>query len=82
MADSLSPVITKQSLNFDESVVESVVPNPKSMHFILKNEIVNFYITYKAKLEKPTQFIFTYEDTVSKLPFKSEIQISPEHPQE
>ena len=73
LADSLSPVITKLSLDFDESVVESIVPNPKSMPFILKNEIVNFYVTYKAKLEKPTKFIFTYEDTVSKLPYKSEI---------
>ena len=37
LTDSLSPVISKIKLNFDNSIVESVIPNPESMPYILKN---------------------------------------------
>ena len=34
---SLSPVVTDVELEFDESLVESIVPNPISMPYVLKN---------------------------------------------
>jgi len=50
LTDSLSPVINKINLKFDKSVVESIIPNPESMPYVLKNEIVNFYVTFKGQL--------------------------------
>ena len=50
LSDSLSPAINKISLKFDKSIVESIIPNPESMPFVLKNEIVNFYVTFKGQL--------------------------------
>ena len=47
------------------------------MPYILKNEIVNFYIAFKGQLEKPVSFTFSYEDSLNQLPFKSEIVIDP-----
>ena len=77
LTDSLSPVISKVRLSFDKNMVESVIPNPESMPYVLKNEIVNFYVTFKGQLDKPTAFNFSYEDTVNKQPFKSEIVVDP-----
>ena len=37
LSDSLTPVISKVELNFDKSLVQSIVPNPHSMPYILKN---------------------------------------------
>lgn len=37
LEQSLTPIITSFSLDFDSSVVESIVPNPRQMPFILKN---------------------------------------------
>lgn len=34
---SLSPVITKMEFELDHSLVESIVPNPKKLPFVLKN---------------------------------------------
>lgn len=34
---TLSPVIADFAVDFDEKVVESISPNPKSMPYILKN---------------------------------------------
>ena len=65
------------NLKFDKNVVESVIPNPESMPYVLKNEIVNFYVTFKGHLEKPAIFNFSYEDTVNKQPFKTEIVVDP-----
>ena len=50
LADSLSPVITRVKLDFDRDVVESIIPNPESMPYVLKNEIVNFYVRFKGLL--------------------------------
>ena len=77
LSDSLSPVISKVSLKFDKEVVESVIPNPESMPYVLKNELVNFYVTFKNQLEAPTQFSFAYEDSMNKLPFQSDILVDP-----
>lgn len=36
LADSLSPLVSSVSLKFDENIVESIVPNPKSLPYFLK----------------------------------------------
>lgn len=36
LSDSLSAVITKMNLDYDADVVESIIPNPKSLPYILK----------------------------------------------
>lgn len=50
LTDSLSPVIFKIKLDFDPNLVESIIPNPSSIPYYLKGEIVNFYITFKGQL--------------------------------
>lgn len=65
------------SLDFDKDLVESVFPNPLSLPSIIKNEIVNFYITFKGHLEKPTQFKFSYLDSFNKVPYETTIEIDP-----
>ena len=77
LTDSLSPVINKMSLEFDKEIVESIIPNPESMPYILKNEIVNFYVTFKGHLNKSAKFTFEYEDTLNKLPYQSDIIVDP-----
>ena len=57
--------------------MESIIPNPDSLPYILKNEIVNFYVTFKGQLDQPVFFEFSYDDTLNKKPFKSEIVIDP-----
>ena len=76
--DSLSPVISKVSLQYDKSMVESIVPNPERTPYILKNEVLNFYITFKGQLDKEAKFNFSYEDSKNKLPYASEITVDPE----
>jgi hypothetical protein len=41
-------------MQYDKEVVQSIVPNPDSMPYILKGEMVNFYITFRGQLEKST----------------------------
>ena len=48
LTDSLSPVLSQIKLSFDKEVVESIIPNPESMPYILKDELVNFYVTFKG----------------------------------
>jgi hypothetical protein len=56
------------SLTYDKEVVESVIPNPESLPYILKDELVNFYVTFKGHLEKPAVLSFGYEDSINKKP--------------
>ena len=77
LIDSFSPVISKMSLGFDKDIVESVVPNPESMPYFLKNEIVNFYVTFKGHIDRPIHFSLSYEDSFNKLPHKTDIAIDP-----
>lgn len=77
LTDSLSPVISKAVLKFDRELVESVIPNPDKMPYILKDEIVNFYVTFKGQLDKPVDFHFSYEDNFNKKPYKSKIVVEP-----
>ena len=53
------------------------MPNPDSLPYILKNEIANFCINFKGRLEKPTKIALQYEDSHNKLPYKSDIEIDP-----
>ena len=48
------------------------------MPYILKNELVNFYITFKGQLDKKTSFTFGYKDSLNKVPFETNIEIDPE----
>ena len=78
LTDSLSPVISSMKLTYDKEIVESIIPNPESMPYVLKGELVNFYITFKGQLASSAHFSFSYEDSLNKLPFKSEIVIDPD----
>ena len=37
LRDSFSPVITNMKLKYDEELIESIIPNPHSLPYILKN---------------------------------------------
>ena len=39
----------------------------------MKNDVVNFYVTFKKPLEEKTNFSFEYQDSVTNLPYKSEL---------
>jgi len=74
---TLTPLISKvelKCLNGDNDI-ESIVPNPKSIPYILKDDVVNFYITFKGPVFENRQFSFEYEDSVTKLPYKSKIEV-------
>lgn len=71
--ESLTPVISEVFLNFDKNVVESIVPNPAKLPFILKGDVASFFITFKGQLLKPTSISLSYTDTLNGLPFKSTI---------
>ena len=76
--ETMTPLISKVRLEFDRSSVESIVPNPDKIPYILKNDIANFYITFNKPLEHPQIFKFEYEDSTIKLPYMSEILVNPE----
>jgi hypothetical protein len=73
LLDSLSPVISKMHLDYDANLIESIIPNPKSLPYYLKGEIVNFYVTFKSQLAQRAKFTFSYEDSQNKLPFTANI---------
>ena len=70
---TLTPLISDISLKYDKNIVASIVPNPTSIPYILKDDLVNFYVTFKGRIEKETDFSFEYEDSVSKLSYKANI---------
>ncbi len=45
-------------LSYDKNVIESIIPNPSSLPYILKDEIVNFFINFKGHLDKKTKIAF------------------------
>jgi hypothetical protein len=65
-------------LSYDKNLVESVIPNPDSLPYILKNELVNFYVTFKGQLDSKAKIELTYEDSLNRMPYKSEIVVDPE----
>ena len=69
---TLTPIISKVSLKCSsENDIDSIVPNPKSIPYILKDDVVNFYITFKGPFTEKKEFVFEYEDSVTKLPYKA-----------
>jgi hypothetical protein len=43
-------VISKIQLKYDKNLVASVIPNPESLPYVLKGDLVNFYINFKGQL--------------------------------
>ncbi len=76
LRDSLTPLISEVKLEYDEAIVESIVPNPESIPFILKGEIVNFFVFFKERLTRPTKVSLSYTDSLNKLPYRSSVEIS------
>jgi hypothetical protein len=76
--DSLTPVISKVWLAYDKDLVECIVPNPEKIPYILKGQVVNFYVMFKGHLEHPTAISLTYIDSVSNLPYKSTVEVTPD----
>jgi len=73
LTESLSPVITKMNLKYDKNIVESIIPNPDSLPYVLKGELINFYVTFKGQLDQKTSLSFSYEDSLNKLPYVMDI---------
>lgn len=49
-------------VDFDESIIDSIVPNPKEIPFILENNPMNLYIKFNDKFTKSTKFTLRYTD--------------------
>ena len=73
---ALSPVICDLQLQYDEQKVESIVPNPKKLPFILKDDLANFYFTFKGKLTEVFKIKITYRDSTNKN-YEETIKIDP-----
>lgn len=73
---ALSPIIDKFNLLYEKmDEVESIVPNPCSMPYIFKDQIVNFYVTLKCPLTGTKTFDFQYEDAITKYVYKSTLKV-------
>lgn len=48
---TLTPIISKIKLKYNEKAVESIVPNPQSIPYILKDDVVNFFVTFKKPFD-------------------------------
>ena len=59
----MSPLISEMKLEYDQSVVESIVPNPNRVPYLLKNDLANFYINFNGKLTKPFELNISYKDS-------------------
>ncbi len=60
LESSLTPLITKINLEYDQEGLQSVIPNPKKLPYILKDSIVNFYLTYEGELTEPKKVSLEY----------------------
>lgn len=78
--DSLTPVISGVTLDFDSAVVESIVPNPARLPYILKGEVASFFLTFRGQLAQPTSIALAYTDSRNRLPFKSAVTVLPDAP--
>lgn len=48
---TLTPLISHVDLTIKQDKdIQSVVPNPKSIPYILKNDLINFYVTFNGAL--------------------------------
>ena len=73
LSAALSPTITDFSFEFDSEIVESIIPNPKEMPFILKNEPVNIFVLLKPGFEGSARFALSYRDSATKRTHLSEL---------
>lgn len=53
LESSLTPLIKKIVVNYDKTDLQSIVPNPATLPYILKDSIVNFYLTYNTTITEP-----------------------------
>ena len=53
LESTLTPIIDKITLQFNKKAVKSIVPHPSSIPYILKDDVVNFYITYNKPFDEP-----------------------------
>ena len=77
LTDSFSPVISNMKLTYDKTIVESIIPNPESLPYVLKGELVNFYITFKGQFNSTALFSFSYQDSLNKVLYQSSIEVEP-----
>ena len=40
--------------------------------------MINFYVNFKGPLNEEASFIFEYQDSITKVPYKAEIQVNPD----
>lgn len=76
LESSLTPLIRKIKLGYDKTDLQSITPNPATIPYILKDSIVNFYLTYKGKLTQPKTVSLEYVDSVTGKVHRSEVTVS------
>ncbi len=74
----MSPLISDMKLQYDVSVVQSIVPNPKKIPYLLKNDLANFYINFNGKLTKAFELKISYKDSRNKY-YSKIIKIDPKN---
>jgi hypothetical protein len=80
LESSLTPLIRKITLGYDNTDLVSIWPNPATIPYILKDSIVNFYLTYRGRLSAPRTVSLEYEDSVSRQKHKSQVVVSSQSP--
>ena len=70
---ALSPAITEFELAYDDAAVEGIIPNPKEMPCIMKNEAVNLFVFLKPGFEGGARFSLSYRDSATKLKHTSDM---------
>ena len=60
LSEALLPIIKNMKLKYNNNCIDSIIPNPSSLPFILKSQFINFYVNFKQKLEKPEVIEFQY----------------------
>ena len=66
LEQALTPAITDFHLDYDEKTVEAVIPNPKEMPYILKNDPINLYFLLKPSYEGDLVVGVSFTDPVTK----------------
>lgn len=66
LEQTLTPAITDFNVEYDEKAVDTVIPNPKEMPYILKNDPVNLYFLLRPGFEGEFEVKVSFTDPVSK----------------
>ena len=77
LSDALLPIANNMKLKYDNDCIDSIIPNPDNIPFLLKNKFINFYVNFKHKLDKPEVIEFQYEDSLSKKQYFASVTIDP-----